>query len=511
MAKFLTCLNSTVAAHHVDAIEYSEADYAKLEYRYLKASQASHLAELSDIDDELEGRPSPEPSPLKVPPDWPFVGHISEPAVRVIDTASLPLTFHLRINVKPLDREPFSACLDTSSSVLLIDDAALKLFWHKLTPSDLEQAVAHMNVQCYIIDNLPSHIILGMDFVLRHGILYNAVKGFITLQSCGLSPDMRVLPDYIATFNLHKAFYQMPLHPDDHWKATVLTHHGQETLSCTIMGQSHSVAFLQRVLTDASKAAGLSNRAFVYVDEFGVCLDMLDEHAKHICAILNIIQGLSLTLAQDKTHVARKEVSLLWHLVSGQGTCTMPSKCEAIQLIPYPSMLNQLKHVVGFFSYYKNYVLQFSVLIAPLQCLKTTLLCPSLKTGHAHKNYCTETLFPDYSQPFLLYVDASQQHGFALALHQNHQESDTDTDVYCIDTIHLDSADNTAEVPVWFDLRSLKLAKQSYWPTELEAAAAVWALFWVKRFLDTSPGPHFLFRVHLAVTSFANAKPFCIE
>ncbi|SAM85687.1 uncharacterized protein UBRO_20925 [Ustilago bromivora] len=398
-AKFLACLNSTVAAHHVDAIEYSEADYAKLEYRYLKASQASHSAELSDIDD-------------------------------------VPGMMH------------FPDALDTSSSVLLIDDAALKLFWHKLTPSDLviwtastptcatfvlhvpcqEQAVAHMNVQCYIIDNLPSHIILGMDFVLRHGILYNAVKGFITLQSCSLctkvlswvakidpepdpivahmsalpllniiAPDMRALPDYITTFDLHKALYQMPLHPDGHWKATVLTHHGQETLSCTIMGQSHSVAFLQRVLTDASKVAGLSNGAFVYVNEFGVCLDMLDEHAKHICAILNIIQGLSLTLAQDKTHVARKEVPLLWHLVSGQGTCTMPSKCEAIQLIPYPSMLNQLKHVIGFFSYYKNYVLQFSVLIAPLQCLETTLLRPLLKTGHACKSYRTGTLAPDDS------------------------------------------------------------------------------------------------------------------
>ncbi|SPC62119.1 uncharacterized protein UHOD_12183 [Ustilago sp. UG-2017b] len=108
-------------------------------------------------------------------------------------------------------------------------------------------------------------------------------------------------------------------------------------------------------------------------------------------------------------------------------------------------------------------------------------------------------------------IEYSEADYAKLEYHQNHQESDTDTDVCCIDTIHPDSADNTAEVPVWFDSRSLKLAKQSYWPTELEAAAAVWALFWVKRFLDTSPGPHFLFRVHLAVTSFANAKPFCIE
>lgn len=108
---------------------------------------------------------------------------------------------------------------------------------------------------------------------------------------------------YITTFDLRKAFYQMPLHPDDHWKATVLTHWGQETLLCTIMGQSHSVAFLQCVLTNAFKAVGLSDVAFVYVDDFGIRSDSLAEHETHIRTALDIIQLLGLTLAQEKAHV----------------------------------------------------------------------------------------------------------------------------------------------------------------------------------------------------------------
>lgn len=140
--------------------------------------------------------------------------------------------------------------------------------------------------------------------------------------------------NYITTFDLCKAFYQMPLHPDNHWKATVLTHRGQETLSCTIMGQSRSVAFLQRVLTTAFKAAGLSNVAFVYFDDFRICSRTLDKHEQHVCAVLRVIQDLGLTLAWDKAHVAHKEIPLLGHLVSGKGTRTMPTKCQAIQSIP---------------------------------------------------------------------------------------------------------------------------------------------------------------------------------
>lgn len=69
-----------------------------------------------------------ESSPLKTPPDRPFVGHISscvsDPALPVVDAATLPLTFQLaptflRINVQPPGRDVFSACLDTGSSVLL--------------------------------------------------------------------------------------------------------------------------------------------------------------------------------------------------------------------------------------------------------------------------------------------------------------------------------------------------------------------------------------------------------
>lgn len=324
----------------------------------------------------------------------------------------------------------------------------------------------------------------------------------------------------------------MPLHKDDQWKATVLTHRGQETLSCTIMGQSRSVAFLQRALTDAFKAAGLADFAFVYVDDFGVRSSTLHDHEQHVRALLTVVQKLCLTLACDKSHVARHEVPLLGHLVSGKGTRTMPSKCEAIHAIPYPTTLNQLEHVVGFFLYYKNYVPRFAALISPLQRLKTQLLKSSPKSGHAQKRYCESTSvpddpsaqqaltelktilqdralhFPDYDRPFLLYVDASQQHGFALALHQNRPEAASRAAATCIDAIHPDLADVSAEVPIWFDSRALKPAKHSYWPTELEAAAAVWALFRVKRFLDASPGPHLLFTDHLAVTSIADAKPF---
>jgi hypothetical protein len=100
--------------------------------------------------------------------------------------------------------------------------------------------------------------------------------------------------------------------------------------------------------------------------------------------------------------------------------------------------------------------------------------------------------FPDYTKPFFLYVDASHQYGFGLALHQNRDRPDGSVE----------------EVPIWFDSRSLSPAERSYWPTELETAAACWALTCTRRYLDSSPRPHILFTDHKAVTSIADAKHF---
>ncbi|SOV01352.1 uncharacterized protein UDID_17636 [Ustilago sp. UG-2017a] len=617
MAKPLACFKSAVAAHHVDTTEYVNEDYEVREYRYLEANHAGHPGDLSDVDD-------------------------------VPDAASLPRTFqlaptYLRISVKPADGDQFLACLDTGSSVSLIDQATLKLFKHNLAPSDLLIRTASTPTRATGYATFALHVPCLEHAVARVtscGLRTKALSRVPKAEPAGnpiiahvsapppldiMAPDMRAPPEmdgYHLLFTVipdHPHSEDLPVFDDDVpaafkdrflqifssfpavWRPKLgllrsgeamglpfvaldanphmfkprlyrvsprdrkaidvvfdeLTRQGRLTTAppgtpcgwpvfvvyCD--GKPRPVVDLRQLndMVDPDayplptpdelrEPAGLSDVAFVYVDDFGVRSDTLDEHEKHIRATLNVIHSLGLTLAQEKAHVARKEVPLLRHLVSGLGTHTMPSKCEAIQSIPYPSTLNQLEHVVGFFSYYKNYVPRFSALIAPLQHLKTTLLRPSPKTGQARKRYCAGTSvpedssakqslhelkailqgralqFPDYSQPFLLYVDASQQHGFALALHQNRRKTDTDTATRCIDAIHPDSVDGTAEVPIWFDSRTLKPAERSYWATELEAAAAVWALFQVKRFLDASQGPHLLFTDHLAVTSIADAKPF---
>lgn len=74
--------------------------------------------------------------------------------------------------------------------------------------------------------------------------------------------------------------------------------------------------------------------------------------------------------------------------------------------------------------------------------------------------------FPDYTKPFISYVDGSKEQGFGAALHQVRTDG--------------------VERPVLFISRELKKAEQSYWLTELEAGALVWALHKLQHYLDSN-------------------------
>src|SRR5204863_4380500 len=77
----------------------------------------------------------------------------------------------------------------------------------------------------------------------------------------------------------------------------------------------------------------------------------------------------------------------------------------------------------------------------------------------------TELAFPDYSKPFLLYVDGSHK-GFGAGLHQL-------------------QADGKCR-PILFISKALTPAEKNYYSTELETAALVWALQKLSHYLDHS-------------------------
>lgn len=73
--------------------------------------------------------------------------------------------------------------------------------------------------------------------------------------------------------------------------------------------------------------------------------------------------------------------------------------------------------------------------------------------------------YPDFTKPFILYVDGSKEWGYGASVHQI-------------------GADDI-EHPVVFLSRLLHAAEKNYWATELECRALVWALTKLPHFFDS--------------------------
>ena len=74
-------------------------------------------------------------------------------------------------------------------------------------------------------------------------------------------------------------------------------------------------------------------------------------------------------LRPDKCSILRREVTFLGHVVSADGIAMDERKLEVVRNWATPKNLKETRAYVGFCSYYRRYLKDFSALAAPLHAL----------------------------------------------------------------------------------------------------------------------------------------------
>jgi reverse transcriptase-like protein/chromodomain-containing protein len=136
-----------------------------------------------------------------------------------------------------------------------------------------------------------------------------------------------------------------------------------------------------------------------------------------------------------------------------------------------------------------EFCLGYSVIIEPLDELKTRLLRSAPRKGEQRQKFGPKTslelndshrlawdqlkkalanapilAIPDLSNPFVLYSDGSKEFGYGIALRQLDEDG--------------------KERPVLFLSKRLATAERNYWATELEVGALVWGISKLRHYLD---------------------------
>ena len=173
-----------------------------------------------------------------------------------------------------------------------------------------------------------------------------------------------------------------------------------------------------------------------YLDDILVYARSFEEHVTNLVLVLKRLRSHGVKLRVDKSVFIKPEVRYLGRLISEKGYRPDPKDTEALDKFRKPpATVGDLRTLLGFMSYYRSYIRNFSQKFRPLYDLlkstSTAVKSPKKPAGK-HKQLSSKQVivwsescqkvvdesikclkspeflaFPDYEKPFILHCDAS--------------------------------------------------------------------------------------------------------
>ncbi|CAB4010089.1 Transposon Ty3-I Gag-Pol poly, partial [Paramuricea clavata] len=234
---------------------------------------------------------------------------------------------------------------------------------------------------------------------------------------------------WFTTLDLASGFNQVAVEEEDKPKTAFTTPFGLFEYNRMPFGLCGAPATFQRLMQSCLHDQ-IYQLLLVYLDDVIVFSKTFDEHLGRLEKVLTRLAQHGLKIKREKCSFLRKEVSYLGYVVSSDGVSTDPDKISVVKNWPVPKTVKELRSFLGFASYYRRFVKDFSKVADPLhelqnRCLhelklKKHLLVPFPKRWKIVHQQAFDRLkhllttapvlgYADFSQPFILETDASHQ------------------------------------------------------------------------------------------------------
>jgi len=209
-------------------------------------------------------------------------------------------------------------------------------------------------------------------------------------------------------------FWQIPLHPETKHKSAFITPEGVFEWNRLPFGLKNAPMAFQRTMAQALKEMNW-RYILIYVDDIIVFSKTFEEHLIHLECVFQKIKEAGLTLKPSKCRFAAKKVTYLGHIFSKDGIEVDMAKVDAVNQVPKPNTVREVRHFLGMATYYRKFVHNFSGIASPLHNLlqKDT---PFHWSDKCQQAFVTLKLaltsapiltYPDPTKPFILTTDAS--------------------------------------------------------------------------------------------------------
>ncbi|KAL9952487.1 hypothetical protein ACROYT_G039751 [Oculina patagonica] len=237
---------------------------------------------------------------------------------------------------------------------------------------------------------------------------------------------------WFSSLDLASGYWQMQVKEEDRPKTAFSTHRGQFQWTVMPFGLTNGPASFTRLMNLALN--GLTwTHCLVYLDDIIIWAPTFEEHIRRLRLVFDRKRAAGLKLKPTKCRFLRKEVAFLGHVVSSDGIKTDPEKVKAVKTWPVPVNVKELQSFLGLASYYRKFILGFSIIAEPLYqlCRKNVAFTWQQEQQSAFEELKDRLVsapvlaYPDFSPEagsFILDTDASQYHGIGAVLSQQQED-----------------------------------------------------------------------------------------
>lgn len=204
----------------------------------------------------------------------------------------------------------------------------------------------------------PLHIVEKSNGELRYCGDYRALNA-ITV------PDRFPIP-YVQdlTYNLHgktifsvidlrKAYYQIPVHPDDIPKSAITTPFGLFEFCVLTFGLRNAAQTFQRYMMQIFQDLDF---VFIYIDD--ICISSIDskQHKHHLRIVFKRLRQHKLSVNVSKCQFGQSSVKFLGKLVDENGVHPLPEKISAIRDFQRAKTVRELKRLLAMINFYRRFI-----------------------------------------------------------------------------------------------------------------------------------------------------------